>query len=108
MTSKNNFRRYTDSIDIPFNMAMELFSAADQFGVERLKKMCERAILTSINVENSATVLQAADSHNAEGLRKSCVDFIMRNFDAVSKTTAFEEMGRNNVNLIFEILKQRS
>ena len=70
--------------------------------------MCERAILTSINVENSATVLQAADSHNAEGLRKSCVDFIMRNFDAVSKTAAFEDMGRNNVNLIFEILKQRA
>ena len=28
--------------------------AADQFGVERLKKMCEKAILQSITVESAA------------------------------------------------------
>ena len=33
---------------------MDLFVAADQFGVERLKKMCEKAILQSITVESAA------------------------------------------------------
>lgn len=32
---------YTDHVEIALDMAMELFQAADQFGVERLKKMCE-------------------------------------------------------------------
>ncbi|CEM13230.1 unnamed protein product [Vitrella brassicaformis CCMP3155] len=98
---------YTDELDISLDMAMDLFVAADQFGVERLKKLCERKILTSIDIDNAATILQAADLHTAVSLRQSCFDFILRNFDAVSKTQSFEEMGRANVELVFEILKRR-
>eukprot|EP00929_Paragymnodinium_shiwhaense_P033332 TRINITY_DN18317_c0_g1_i1.p1 TRINITY_DN18317_c0_g1~~TRINITY_DN18317_c0_g1_i1.p1 ORF type:complete len:527 (+),score=112.04 TRINITY_DN18317_c0_g1_i1:241-1821(+) len=89
------------------DLAMDLFVAADQFGVERLKRMCEKKILVSINIESVATILQAANMHMAQGLRQSCMDFVLRNFDAVSKTPAFEEMGRSNVELVFEILKRR-
>jgi len=98
---------YTDEIEISLDLAMDLFVAADQFGVERLKRLCEKKILTSINVDSVATILQAANVHMADGLRQSCMDFILRNFDAVSKTPAFEEMGRVNVELIFEILNRR-
>jgi hypothetical protein len=99
---------YTDEIEISLDIAMDLFVAADQFGVERLKRLCEKKILTSISIETVATILQAANVHVAEGLRQSCMEFILRNFDAVSKTPAFEEMGRNNVELIFEILNRRT
>ncbi|CAD7939083.1 unnamed protein product [Amoebophrya sp. A120] len=98
---------YTDDIEISLSMAMDLFVAADQFGVERLKKLCEKKILVSINTENAATILQAANLHHALGLRQSCMDFILTHFDTVSKTSAFEGMGRNNVELVFEILKRR-
>mmetsp|Transcript_35701 Transcript_35701/g.83574 ORF Transcript_35701/g.83574 Transcript_35701/m.83574 type:complete len:506 (+) Transcript_35701:364-1881(+) len=98
---------YTDEVEISLDMAMDLFVAADQFGVERLKRLCEKKILVSINIDNAATILQAANMHIADGLRQSCMDFILRNFDAVSKTAAFEEMGRSNVELVFEILKRR-
>lgn len=98
---------YTDEVEITLDIAMELFVAADQYGVERLKKLCERKILLSINIDSAATILQAANMHIAHGLRQSCMDFILRNFDAVSKTPAFEEMGRSNVELVFEILKRR-
>merc|ERR1711862_82953 len=86
----------------------DLFVAADQFGVERLKRLCEKKILVSINIDSAATILQAANVHIAHGLRQNCMDFILRNFDAVSKTAAFEEMGRSNVELVFEILKRRA
>lgn len=98
---------YTDEIEINLDMAMDLFVAADQFGVDRLKKLCEKKILVSINIDNAATILQAANMHHASGLQESCFDFILRNFDAISKTQAFEEMGRLNVELVFEILKRR-
>jgi len=98
---------YTDEMEIKLEMAMDLFVAADQFGVERLKKMCEKTILLSITVESAASILQAADMHNARSLRQRCLDFILRHFDSVSKTNAFEEMGRRNVELLFEILKRR-
>lgn len=98
---------YTDEVEIKLEMAMDLFVAADQFGVERLKKLCEKNILVSINTENAATILQAANLHHAHGLRQSCMDFILTHFDTVSKTPAFEEMGRVSVELVFEILKRR-
>merc|ERR1712217_469532 len=98
---------YTDEIEINLDIAMDLFVAADQFGVERLKRLCEKKILLSINVDSVATILQAANMHIAHGLRQSCMDFILRHFDTVSKTPAFEEMGRNNVELVFEVLKRR-
>mmetsp|Transcript_88030 Transcript_88030/g.247419 ORF Transcript_88030/g.247419 Transcript_88030/m.247419 type:complete len:510 (+) Transcript_88030:40-1569(+) len=98
---------YTDEVEINMEIAMDLFVAADQFGVERLKRLCEKKILTSINIDSAATILQAANMHIAHSLRQNCMDFILRNFDAVSKTAAFEEMGRSNVELVFEILKRR-
>jgi hypothetical protein len=98
---------YTDEVEISLDIAMDLFVAADQFGIERLKRLCEKKILVSINIDSVATILQAANMHIAHGLRQSCMDFILRNFDAVSKTAAFEEMGRSNVELVFEILKRR-
>lgn len=33
---------------------MELFEAADIFGIDRLKIMCEHAIMASIDINNSA------------------------------------------------------
>jgi hypothetical protein len=87
--------------------AMEVFVAADQFGVDRLKRLCEQKIVFGVSVENAASILQAADVHNAAGLRSRCVDFILRHFDAVSKSKAFEDMAKNNVDLLLEILKKR-
>jgi len=98
---------YTDDIEIRLDIAMDLFVAADQFGVDRLKALCEKKILISINTENAATILQAANLHSAMGLRQSCMDFILNHFDCVSKTPAFEDMSRTNVELVIEILKRR-
>jgi hypothetical protein len=99
---------YTDDVEVDLDMAMELFQAADQFGVERLKRMCESRMLGSIHVENAATIFHAADQHAAASLREKCLAFVLANFDAVTRTQAFEEMGRTNVDLVFEILKARN
>ena len=60
---------YTDDVEVDLDMAMELFQAADQFGVERLKRMCESRMLGSIHVENAA-IFHAADQHAAASLRE--------------------------------------
>lgn len=98
---------YTDDVQVDLDVAMELLQAADQFGVDRLKKICESKMLASITVDNAASVFHAADLHNARSLREKCLTFILSNFDAVTKTACFEEMGRTNIELVFEILRQR-
>ncbi|CAN0532052.1 unnamed protein product, partial [Ectocarpus sp. 12 AP-2014] len=57
---------YTDELDVELEVAMELFQAADQFGVDRLKRMCESTMLASIEVENAASIFHAADERNAK------------------------------------------
>lgn len=98
---------YTDNVEVPLNIAMELFEVADKFGVERLKKMCESKMLASIKIDNAAAIFLAADQHHAASLREKCLTFILTYFDEVTKTKCFEEMGRSNVELVFEILKCR-
>jgi hypothetical protein len=98
---------YTDQLRIPFESAMELFEAADLFCIPRLKTMCEKRMLQSINVENAAAIFHAADMHSALALRQKTKKYILSHFEAVSKTLCFEEMGRSNIELVFELLQSR-
>lgn len=45
-------------------MTCILQQAADRFGIERLKRMCEHSMLASISIENAPSVLLAADLYN--------------------------------------------
>ena len=87
---------------------MELFEAADIFGIDRLKVMCEQTIMSNIDIDNAAAIFHASDMHNAQSLRERAMNFILHNFDEVSKTVGFESLARSNVDLVLEILKSRS
>ena len=83
-----------------FNYDLNSFiQTADRFGVERLKKLCENFMLSSINIENAAHILYSADMFDAKSLRERCISYIITYFNDISKTKAFEEVGRCNINL---------
>jgi len=86
---------------------MELFEAADLFCIPRLKQMCERRILQSINVANAASIFHVADVHSAMALREKVKKYILSHFESVSKSPCFEVMGRSNIELVFELLQSR-
>jgi len=86
---------------------MDLFAAADLFGITRLRAMCEKNILESMYAENAPLIFHAADLYCAKSMRAKAMRYILENFEAVSKTATFEEMARNNVELVFEILRMR-
>lgn len=69
---------------------MELFEAADHFGIDRLKSMCEQTIVANLDIENAAAIFHASDMHNATSLREVALHFIIQNFDQISKTAAFD------------------
>jgi hypothetical protein len=98
---------YTDQLRVPLESAMELFEAADLFCIPRLKTMCEKRMLQSINVENAASIFYAADMHSATALRQKTKKYILTHFEEISKTACFEDMGRRNIDLVFELLQSR-
>ena len=52
---------YTDECQITLHNVMQLFETADLFGIDRLKFMCEQAIINNIDTENAAAILHASD-----------------------------------------------
>ena len=98
---------YTDNLRIELDYAMELFQAADLFCIPRLKTMCEKRMIQSITVENAATIFYGADMHTAHSLRRKALKYMLAHFEEISKTESFEEMGRSNMELVFEILRNR-
>lgn len=98
---------YSDHCDVTLSNAMEIFQAADRFGMERLKNICECALVTSITVTTACEMALAADVHQGHILRSASMSFIVRHFDAVSKTRGFEDLGRANIDLLFEVLRLR-
>jgi hypothetical protein len=61
-----------------------------------------------LDTENAAAILFKSDQHSADRLREASMEFIVNNFDRVSKSTAFEQLARTDVDLVLEILKRRT
>ncbi|KAL6651430.1 hypothetical protein ACP70R_010355 [Stipagrostis hirtigluma subsp. patula] len=59
------------------NAAMQhLLVAADRYGVERLRLVCESKLSEAIDVETVATTLVLAEQHDLSQLRQACIGFM--------------------------------
>jgi speckle-type POZ protein len=74
---------YTDSLpamDGPSKTKTEtvrgLLAAADQYGIERLKLICERALCASLDAGTVAATLGLAERLQCPALRRACTQFI--------------------------------
>lgn len=95
---------YTDIVDVAPAVAIELYSAADMYMLDRLKALCEVLLQQGITVKNAATLFRTADDVNATKPRRLCLHFIVRHFDRVTKTEAFMALSREQ---ILEVLSSR-
>lgn len=53
-----------------------LLVAADRYGVDRLRLLCEKKLSESIDVETVATTLALAEQHHCSQLRQACIRFM--------------------------------
>ncbi|KAF7091792.1 hypothetical protein CFC21_094348 [Triticum aestivum] len=53
-----------------------LLVAADRYGMDRLKLICEEKLCEYIDVNTAATILLLSEQHHCEGLKKACFDFL--------------------------------
>ena len=68
---------YTDTDDVPSAISLQLFSAADRFGVDRLRQLCVSRVEADMDVGSVCSILTVADRHNAAQLTDECVNFIV-------------------------------
>ncbi|CAO2599070.1 Speckle-type POZ protein [Lemmus lemmus] len=72
------------------SMADAVLAAADKYGLEHLKVMCESALCSDLSVENAAHTLFLADLHSAVQLKIRAMDFITAHASEVSETSSWK------------------
>ncbi|TVU49786.1 hypothetical protein EJB05_01122, partial [Eragrostis curvula] len=75
-------------------MAQGLLAAAHRYKLERLKLMCEAALLRRVHVGSAASSLAVAETHGCRALKAACEEFIARpgNLKAVMETEGFQKI----------------
>ncbi|XP_051055225.1 speckle-type POZ protein-like [Phodopus roborovskii] len=93
---------YTGKAPDLHSMADALLAAADKYGLERLKVMCEDALCRDLSVENAAHILFLADFYSADQLKTQTLDFIMAHASEVSETSSWKTMVGSYPHLVAE------
>ncbi|KAL6842080.1 hypothetical protein ACP4OV_028059 [Aristida adscensionis] len=107
---------YTDSVpeleeklEVETNLAQHLLVAADRYGLDRLKIICERRLTLGIDVGMVATTLALAEQLNCSKLKASCIEFIAgaspKNLDAILATEGFKHLEASSPSVVTELLK---
>ncbi|CAM0902591.1 unnamed protein product [Alopecurus aequalis] len=71
-----------------------LLVAADRYGLDRLKQMCEEELCKRMDVETVTTTLALADQHQCKRLKEACIGFMASSTEvmaAVAETIGFKE-----------------
>nr|XP_042126360.1 speckle-type POZ protein-like [Peromyscus maniculatus bairdii] len=84
------------------SMTDALLAAADKYGLESLKVMCEVALFRDLSVENAAHTLFLADLHSSGQLKTQTLDFITAHVSEVSETSGWKAMVGSCPHLVAE------
>lgn len=84
-------------------MADNLLAAADKYGIERLKILCEKSLCSLLSVETAARTLYVADLHSATQLKQYVIEYIRAN-QSVFQTEGWQNVSISK-NLLTEFMK---
>jgi speckle-type POZ protein len=89
-------------------MAQHLLVAADRYGLDRLKLICESNLSGGISVDTAATTLALAEQHNCSQLKAKCAEFIISTpavLDAVLATEGYKHLAASCPSVMADLLK---
>ncbi|EEF28528.1 Speckle-type POZ protein, putative [Ricinus communis] len=86
-------------------LTAKLLAAADKYGLDRLRLMCESHLCKDISVDSVASILALADCNHATELKAVCLRFAAENLAAVMRSDGFEYLKENCPLLQSELLK---
>ncbi|XP_076655273.1 TD and POZ domain-containing protein 2 isoform X1 [Halictus rubicundus] len=94
---------YTDHIDNLDNLAPQLLSLAERFGLQGMKELCERNLIETINPENIASRLLVADEFRCSALKRASLTYCEENVTVINKSLAWKMMEHVNPELFNEV-----
>ncbi|GJN25569.1 hypothetical protein PR202_gb13414 [Eleusine coracana subsp. coracana] len=87
-------------------MTQHLLEAADRYGMERLKLVCEDKLCDYVDASSDGTILALAEQHGCDGLKRACMEFLTTegNLKAVIKTDGFDHLAKSCPSILIELL----
>lgn len=88
---------YSGKVENVENAACGLLAAADKYGIEGLKSMCEEVLCDTMSVDNVVDVLVVADRHNIGYLKARALNFIKAHIGDVIESEGFKSMMQTDI-----------
>ena len=92
---------YPEKLD---NIALDLFVVADKYGLEKLRDICETAIIANLNADNVVDALLLAERHAREELKDHAKAVFRANITAMERVNHNREKLQQCPSLFFELL----
>ncbi|XP_020113220.1 BTB/POZ and MATH domain-containing protein 1-like [Ananas comosus] len=88
-------------------MLQHLLAAADRYGMERLRLVCEEKLCRDLSVNMVATTLALAEQHRCAQLKAACLEFVASPgvLTAVMQTDGFEHLRISCPSILTELLE---
>ncbi|KAK1352610.1 BTB/POZ and MATH domain-containing protein 2-like [Heracleum sosnowskyi] len=88
-------------------MFQHLLAAADQYGLERLRLLCEASLCDSVSIDTVSTTLALAEQHHCFQLKSVCLKFVAmpKNLRAVMQTDGFDYLKDSCPSVLTELLE---
>ncbi|KAI5680331.1 hypothetical protein M9H77_01558 [Catharanthus roseus] len=88
-------------------MAQHLLAAADRYGMDRLRLICEANLCEDVAINTVATTLALAEQHHCFQLKSVCLKFVAlpENLRAVMQTDGFEYLKESCPHVLTELLE---
>ncbi|XP_041493784.1 speckle-type POZ protein-like [Microtus oregoni] len=94
---------YTGKEPVLHSMADAVLAAADKYGLERLKVMCESALCRDLSVENAAYTHFLVDLHSSVQLKSRAMDFVTSHASEVLQTSSWMTVVDSYPNLVAKV-----
>lgn len=87
-------------------VVQHLLAAADRYGLDRLRILCEAKLCDELTPETVATTLALAEQHHCAELKSSCLKFaaVRENLGAVMETEGFNYLEETCPSLLSDLL----
>ncbi|KAG9142773.1 hypothetical protein Leryth_005522 [Lithospermum erythrorhizon] len=88
-------------------MSQHLLAAADRYGLDRLRLLCESNLCEEVSTNTVATTLALAEQHHCFQLKSVCLKFVSmpENLRAVMQTEGFDYLKQSCPHVITELLQ---
>ncbi|KAM8805868.1 BTBDJ protein, partial [Eudromia elegans] len=83
---------YTNCVTLNSHIALEVLTAAVEYGLQELCKLCVEFLKETLGVEQVCEALQAAVTYGQVDLQQHCLAFIEGSTAAVLRTRGFQEL----------------